>query len=332
MNNFITPASEHANSQQPVPKHLETLTTSMFQSLFPSISPQDVPLSSIRRVLLLNREPVNSSQDGKEHSYVINLRHYAITTKATGLSRGVRRLRVAERPSHSREKKKRVIPNLGKLEDVADYFLDPSATMGYTSASESEAGTDAEVEVMDTHAKKLSSYKKTNQENTTGTDGAAKASKTNVEKRAVKLDELGPRLRLRLIKVEEGLCGGRVMWHDYMSKSKDEVRAMEKVWEQRRKEKEERRKLQQENVERKRKDREKQKGKTGDGDENGQDDEDKDEGDYEDMGVDEMDAEAEAQGDKGGDGEDEDEDEDEDGEEDDEEEVDNDLGDDEEDY
>ena len=283
MNNFLTQQSQETGSKAPlVPKHLESLTTSMFQSLFPSISPQDLSLASVRRVLLLNREPASSNNGDTGNSFVVNLRHYGITTKPTGISRGIRRLRMAEKPGHAREKKNRVIPNLGRLDDVADYFLDAaSSTVGYTSASESEAGTDAEVEVLSTQASKPFVSRKPSQPEgdastaataTTATTRPARPiTKQSVEKRAVKLDELGPRMRLRLIKVEEGLCSGRVMWHDYMTKTKNEVREMERSWDQKHKEKEERRKVQQENVERKRKERDAAKKASGGDDVDGAD-------------------------------------------------------------
>ena len=35
------------------------------------------------------------------------------------------------------------------------------------------------------------------------------------DQRAVRLQELGPRLTLDLIKVENGLCGGEVLYHKY---------------------------------------------------------------------------------------------------------------------
>jgi ribosome biogenesis protein SSF1/2 len=73
----------------------------------------------------------------------------------------------------------------------------------------------------------------------------------NVERRAVKLVELGPRMRLRLTKVEEGLCSGKIMWHQYLHKTKEEKIQLEKKWEQRRKDKEARKKQQKENVEKK---------------------------------------------------------------------------------
>lgn len=163
MNNFTTQPSIDGTSPA-VPKHLESLVTSVFQSLFPPISPLSTPLSSIRRVLLLNREPQNPSEASpstEKGVFTINLRHYAIVTKRTDLSRGVRRLLVAGKRVKER-KNRRGLPNLGKLEDVADYLLDPTAAGGgFTSGSESEVETDAEVEVLETVSRKVTNRNKT---------------------------------------------------------------------------------------------------------------------------------------------------------------------------
>ena len=260
MNNFSSPPP--ADGETPVvPKHLESLTTTVFQSLFPAIAPQTMPLSSVRRVLLLNRETTKPRTDGdqaeaEEGSYVINVRQYAITTKATGVSKSIHRLNAAEKVKKMRGKGSGV-PNLGKLNDVAEYFLDPSAAAGFTSASESEAETDAEVEVLDTTARKVLSKKRLDAQRRRSANGESAKSKMGpwVEKRAIKLVELGPRMKLRMTKVEEGLCTGKVLWHEYLSKSQDEVKEMERVWEERRRVKEERKRVQRENVERKRKER-----------------------------------------------------------------------------
>ena len=161
MNNFSSPPATDT-SKLAAPKHLESLTTTIFQSLFPPISPQSTPLSSIRRVLLLNREiPKSSSVSQKESgTYVLNLRHYAITTKRTGLSRGIRRLNTAEKLMKQKNTTRGGVPNLGKLEDAADYILNSSAagvkaSGGFTSGSESEVETDAEVEVLEKNARKV---------------------------------------------------------------------------------------------------------------------------------------------------------------------------------
>ncbi|KAK2765594.1 hypothetical protein FQN54_008448 [Arachnomyces sp. PD_36] len=267
MNNFSTVTSDEPVNG--ITKHLESLTTTVFQSLFPPISPQTTPLSSIRRIMLLNREV---SPDGEnDGSYIINLRHYAITTKQTGVPRRIRRLNPAEQ--RSKDKKTKSIPNLGKLDDVADYLLDPSGA-GYTSASETEVDTDAEVEVSGTTARRVLNKREMQQMKSGEKVPKKKSSAPGVEKRAVKLVELGPRMRLRMMKVEEGLCEGRVMWHDFMTKSNVEIQKMDQTWDKKRKEKEERKKIQKENVERKKQEKAAAKKANGGGEE---EDEDEDE-------------------------------------------------------
>ncbi|ERF76268.1 hypothetical protein EPUS_04345 [Endocarpon pusillum Z07020] len=241
MNNMKT---QQDASSDPIRKQLEDLTTTIFQNMFPQISPQTTPLSSIHRIMLLNRE-LSNAEDG---TFVLNLRHYAITTKQTGVPRRIRRLDPKEQ--RQRQKKGSAIPNLSRLEDVSEYLLDPSAA-GFTSASETELDTDAEVEVLEAQTRRVLSKKQV-QKLRDGKSKDRSSGGSNVEKRAVKLVELGPRMKLRLVKVEEGVCEGKVMWNEFVTKSKAEEQEMDQKWAQRRKEKEERRKEQRANVERKR--------------------------------------------------------------------------------
>lgn len=242
MNNFNSP---DATEDSKVPKRLEGLTTTIFQSLFPPINPQAQPLSSIRRIMLLNRELEEEGSD----SYIVTLRHYAISTKKTGISKRIRRLD----PKEVRNKEpKSAVPNLGKLEDAADYLLDPSAA-GYTSASETEMDTDAEVEVAESTTRKILNKRDLQRMKAGDREKAEKklSNTPEVEKRAVKLVELGPRMRLRLTKIEDGLCDGKIMWHDYITKSAEEVKKLDKNWEQKKKQKEQRKKEQKANIEKK---------------------------------------------------------------------------------
>ncbi|KAI9644761.1 rRNA-binding ribosome biosynthesis protein [Ciborinia camelliae] len=281
MNNFISPASE-SSSENKIPKHLESLTTTIFQSLFPPISPNATPLSSIRRVMLLNREPTKGEDDG---TYTINLRHYAITTKRIGLSRPLRRLNAAEKYLHSKNPRKG-LPNLGKLEDIADYMVGEDGAGYMTDAtSGSEVDTDAEVEVVETRTRKI--LNKRQKEKTR--DGQVKGAKSGAEKRAIKLVELGPRMKLRMTKVEEGVCDGKIMWHEYIHKTKEEVKELDKVWEKRRQEKAARKKIQKENVERKKK------AKSGNKKGGDNDDEDDDEMDVDDWDSEELEGDGETE-------------------------------------
>lgn len=51
----------------------------------------------------------------------------------------------------------------------------------------------------------------------------------------VKLTEIGPRLRLTLIKAEEGVCNGTVMYHKYLTKTPTQLEILEEKANQRRK-------------------------------------------------------------------------------------------------
>ncbi|KAL1888901.1 rRNA-binding ribosome biosynthesis protein [Sporothrix stenoceras] len=259
-----------------VPKHLESLITTVFQSLFPPINPQAAPLKSMRRVLLLNRE----QPDGDADSFVLNFRHYAITTKTTGISKALKRLNAAEKLVHSKKTKKGGLPNLGKLQDIADYMVGGEDGEGYVTdgaTSGSEAETDAEVEVVDTTAGRVQTRKTraaiAASDNNDADDGPQPDEiSAGVEKRAVKLVELGPRMKLRLVKVEEGMCQGQVMWHEHVHKSKQEIRELKERWEQRKRDKDARKKQQKENVERKKKEKSGlDKNREKDGDEDGMD-------------------------------------------------------------
>ncbi|EMC93091.1 hypothetical protein BAUCODRAFT_38002 [Baudoinia panamericana UAMH 10762] len=291
MNNFSSHSKDGAEGGQEkakakaIPKHLENLTTTIFQSLFPPINPATMPLTRIKRVLLLDRvnspSPSTTDSDSDSASYILNLRHYTITTRPTkSLPKALRRLDPSSHPSkhHGRNG----IPNLGKLNDVADYLLDPHAADGFTSGSESEAETDAEVEVQTLTQKPRQRHPAKSSDKPDRRNGSG----PRVEKKAIKLHELGPRLRLRLTKVEEGVCGGKVMWHEYIHKSAEEVREMEKVHERRRQEREARKAEQRANVERKRAER-RASGKAGEGEEDGEEEDDFDEDEDDDVWHDE---------------------------------------------
>ena len=254
MNNFSSQKAENEEtaSKKNIPKHLESLTTTIFQSMFPPINPTAMPLRSIKRVMLLDRSPNDASSENP--SYVLNLRHYAIETKtAKSVPKALRKLDAAERIAHQNQKRKRGgLPNLGKLEDVSDYLLDPHAADGFTSGSDSEPETDAEVEVLADETRKVQSRAQFKKEHKSSD---RRDPERNVQRKGIKMHELGPRLRLRLTKVEEGLCTGKVMWHEYIHKSKEELKEMDKVHAKRRQEKEARKAEQKANVERKKAER-----------------------------------------------------------------------------
>ena len=44
-----------------------------------------------------------------------------------------------------------------------------------------------------------------------------------------RLTELGPRLTLQLVKVEEGICDGEVMFHEFIHKTEEELKAQQAI-------------------------------------------------------------------------------------------------------
>ncbi|KAJ2852715.1 rRNA-binding ribosome biosynthesis protein [Coemansia brasiliensis] len=52
------------------------------------------------------------------------------------------------------------------------------------------------------------------------------------EQQAVRLIELGPRMDLRLVKIEDGLCGGKVLYHNHIHKSPEEIALQDKQHQQ----------------------------------------------------------------------------------------------------
>jgi ribosome biogenesis protein SSF1/2 len=151
--------------------------------MFPPLSTQTTSISSIRRVLLCNRT-VNPSDDPENESTdSIDIRHYSISTKPVGLPRLVRKTAASSTQ----------LPNLGKLADVADFVLNGN---DYDSAS--EVDEDEKVDIRTLSVKRES----------------------ETQQRAIKLTEIGPRLQIELVKIEEGMCDGKVLYHRYVHKSK----------------------------------------------------------------------------------------------------------------
>lgn len=237
-------SSDDYLADKPKEKQLESLTQTMFNAMFPVITPATTKLEKIKRILLLKRE---RQEDG---TFTMKLRHYAITQRRTGMSKRIKRLDPQEQKR--RERKGAALPNLGQLEDAADYVLNPEDG-GYTSASDTELDTDNEVEVVQTSTRKVLSKKEMEKLRSGDSKDPPAKVRSNVEKRAIKLVELGPRMKLRLVKVEEGMSEGRVMWNEFVTKSKVEEKELDQKWNEKRKLKEERRQKQKENVEKKKK-------------------------------------------------------------------------------
>ncbi|XP_010259554.1 PREDICTED: peter Pan-like protein isoform X1 [Nelumbo nucifera] len=108
---------------------------------------------------------------------LIDFRHYSIRLQPVGVSRRIRKFV----QNHQ-------TPDLRNLQDVSDFIT--KAGYGSESEADDEAAT----------------------VNLSSDIGRVNKAST---KSAVKLQEIGPRMTLQLIKVEEGLCTGGVIFNEY---------------------------------------------------------------------------------------------------------------------
>jgi len=204
-----------------------------FQNMFPAINVANVKLKDCRRVVLFHLIDEEDSQNQKSSSVSgdetpqvqqrIEIRQYAIKASPVGIDRKVRRLIQSK------------IPNLNKVQDIADYIVGNSnATTSVDAASDSEPedASNAVVELAQNYIGR-------------GNKGQGKS--------ALKLVELGPRLCLELIKVEQGLGDGNVMFHAHVKKTPEEAKEIQDKAERKVNIKIQRKQVQERNVERKRK-------------------------------------------------------------------------------
>ncbi|KAM4754486.1 suppressor of SWI4 1 homolog isoform 9-T9 [Cyanocitta cristata] len=123
-------------------------------------------------------------------SQLLEFRHYSIKVVPVGLSRGLRKL--------LQEK----FPDLSRADDVSELLT------GGVALSESEAEPDGTQNVLELP------------QNCAGRGNAA------TQQSAVRLTEIGPRLTLQLVKVEEGLGQGNVLYHGLAPKGEAELREL----------------------------------------------------------------------------------------------------------
>ncbi|KAI8421208.1 hypothetical protein MSG28_008272 [Choristoneura fumiferana] len=145
---------------------------------------------------------------------VIDFRHYVIRAIPVGLNKGTKKVVQGK------------IPNLNRCKDMSEFF-EKAALM-----SESEFEDDPTHQVV--LPQSLASR------------GAAADSKS-----ALRLFELGPRISLQLIKVEDGLMDGEVLFHELVEKTEEEKASIKKKRDAKKKQKEKRKAQQEENIKRK---------------------------------------------------------------------------------
>uniref|UniRef100_A0A667W8F9 Peter pan homolog n=1 Tax=Myripristis murdjan TaxID=586833 RepID=A0A667W8F9_9TELE len=142
----------------------------------------------------------------------VEFRHYSLKVVPVGMSRGVKKL-MQER-----------FPNMGKFEDISELLLKGA------NLSESEAEQDGEHNI--TELPQVYS----------GRGNMAS------QQSAVRLTEIGPRMTLQLVKIQEGMGEGNILYHATISKTEEELQEILSRKEAQLKEKQERRQKQEQNV------------------------------------------------------------------------------------
>ncbi len=201
------------------------ITAMLLQSFFPPINLNEIQLKKCKRVVLFNltfeeKEGSQGTQGTQGNLLpIIEFRHFDIDIEKYSIKKTI---------SNIINYKK---TDLSKFENIADYILKQS---GYTSGSDLEDPNMGLCEVIGD--KEIKSEEK---------------KEDNNEKIKVKLHEIGPRLNLKIQKIEEGFLKGNVTFHCHMKKSKKEIKEMMEKLRAKKKIKRERKKEQDENVNKK---------------------------------------------------------------------------------
>ncbi|XP_064135962.1 P2Y purinoceptor 11 [Loxodonta africana] len=159
-------------------------------------------------------------------SQELDFRHYSIKVVPVGASRGMKKL--------LQEK----FPNMSRLQDISELLATGAGL------SESEAEPDGEHNITELP------------------QAVAGRGNMRAQQSAVRLTEIGPRMTLQLIKIQEGVGEGSVLFHSFVHKTEEELQAILAAKEERLRLKAQRQDQQAHNVQRKREQREAHKKKS----------------------------------------------------------------------
>uniref|UniRef100_A0A8D8L1Z0 Protein Peter pan n=1 Tax=Culex pipiens TaxID=7175 RepID=A0A8D8L1Z0_CULPI len=157
-------------------------------------------------------------------SKLIDLRHYAVTVVPVNLNKGVKKVVT------------RNIPNMAKFDDIAD-FVEKGHLL-----------SDSEFDDEETHVVLPQNLRRGNLAD---------------NKSSLRLHEIGPRVTMRLMKIEDDLLTGEVLYHDYIQKNAIEVEELRKKRAAKKRLKEQRKLKQEKDQKKKEKEKAEHKAKTG---------------------------------------------------------------------
>uniref|UniRef100_A0A8C9A7F0 Peter pan homolog n=1 Tax=Prolemur simus TaxID=1328070 RepID=A0A8C9A7F0_PROSS len=153
-------------------------------------------------------------------SQELDFRHYSIKVVPMGASRGMKKL--------LQEK----FPNMSRLQDISELLA-----MG-AGLSESEGEPDGEHNITELP------------------QAVSGRGNMQAQQSAIRLTEIGPRMKLQLIKIQDGVGEGKVVFHRFVHKTEEELQAILAAKEHKLRLKAQRQAQQAENVQRKQQQRE----------------------------------------------------------------------------
>ncbi|XP_008156295.2 P2Y purinoceptor 11 isoform X2 [Eptesicus fuscus] len=159
---------------------------------------------------------INYNPDSQD----LDFRHYSIKVVPVGASRGMKKL--------LQEK----FPNMSRLQDISELLATGAGL------SESEAEPDGEHNITELP------------------QAIAGRGNMRAQQSAVRLTEIGPRMTLQLIKIQEGVGEGNVLFHSFVHKTEEELQAILAAKEEKLRLKAQRQEQQAQNVQRKQERRE----------------------------------------------------------------------------
>lgn len=248
-----------ANTSAPLP-HLR-LVVDMFQNLLPPLNVPKLKLSTVKRVLLVSREVDTAysntttndnsgctGDDTKQNqpqqvNDVIYIRHFHIRTENRCISRALRRLGVGgakmkRRCVDNSESKCGIgpsgsgkttgVPNLAKYSSMDDFLtktglLSDSALSDILSDME-EVDLVSDVQLASSgfaNTDTIQSRKRKHGHGTSTIHGLKHLG--SAKKATIRLTEIGPRITLNLIKIEEGVNTGTVLYHRWQTRTITEL-------------------------------------------------------------------------------------------------------------
>lgn len=229
----------------------EKVVISMFQNMFPALNPANTRLNSIKRVLMINKDPETNT---------LELRHYQITVKEVDINKNLKKLYKSSSNLHKN------LPNLSNKKDISSLLLDHDVG-AFTSESEMDIDEDAIVKIREEKSirahktnGKHKNVKKPEQESQQQVQPEQdveleqkpiideEEKEIQSRKKAIKLTECGPRMTLKLVKIEDGICSGKILHHEFVKKTDSEIRALEKKHAEKQRLKEARKKEQESNI------------------------------------------------------------------------------------